>query len=262
MVINFLLITVIMVLFAVQIYTVKRCEKINKNKDSYLATVTHDLKTPTRAQINILNLLLQGQFGQLNQEQKEMLELTCGSSKYMSNLIATILTKYKFDNSKLMLNLKMFNIYELINSLCLDNKYLFSEKNQKIIFNCSDKNIYIYGDKIQIERVLINLLSNAAIYGIKNSTVEINLERSKNEVYLTVRNKTNLINANELKNIFTEFGTAKNSKNNPVSTGLGLYISKQIIQIHKGKIFAKCSKDGICTFGFILPIKNSEKMTA
>ncbi len=259
MIINYSLIALLAAMFAWQIYTVKKYEKLNKSRETFVAGVTHDLKSPTRAQINILNLLLKEEFGTLNSKQQEMLKLTCGSSKYMSNLVNTILTKYECDCSKLKLNFSGFNLYDLIKSVCAENEYLTKEKEQKIVLDNLNIDLFVYGDKLQIERVIFNLLSNAIIHGFRNSSIRISAEKTKNCVNFCISNRSYPICESDLKNIFNQFSSKGKNKLNPTSTGLGLYVSKKIIELHKGQIYAQSSQDGLCKFGFRLPVNQYER---
>lgn len=225
----------------------------NENNKSYIATVTHDLKSPTYAQINMLNMLLKGRFGQLNPEQYEMIKLTQSSSKYMSNLVGTILTNYECESNAIKLNITEFDIIKLINKICDENNALYKDKNQELIFEHRNYNSCIVkGDELQIERVIYNLLSNAVIYGLNNSKIKISLKIHHKNIIFTIKNFSNPIPNKNLKNIFNKFSKSQTSKFNKNSTGLGLYVSKRIIQMHKGQIFAHCNKNGIYTFGFIL----------
>ena len=92
-------------------------------KNSFIATLMHDLKTPTTAQLNMLKLLLNGSFGELNNEQKEMLSLTNCSCQYMADLVATIVDSYKCDCHKLNLNCKDFDILTLAKVLTKEARW-------------------------------------------------------------------------------------------------------------------------------------------
>lgn len=231
--------------------TILKYKELSISEKSFIASLTHDLKSPANAQINMLNLLLKGKFGKLNPEQYEMVKLTCSSSKYMSNLVGTILAGYKYEKNTINLNKKYFDIIKLVNELLIQNRLLINDKNLNIIFNPS-KECIIYADELQIERVILNLLSNAITYGLKNTDINIQIKQNMRITVFSIRNKSNPIPNNELKNIFNKFSQTKNSLSNNCTTGIGLYTAKKIIEKHKGTIYAKCSPEGIFTFGFKL----------
>ncbi len=240
---------------------IKNEREAEKNKQSFLATLVHDLKTPTNAQINTLRLLKNGTFGQLTTEQYHMIELTHDSCRYMSDLIGTIMETYNCDYGNINLQKSEFDISELIIELCESVKTLAMYNHQQIKFSMN-QSCYIYADKLQIKRVLQNLLSNAITYGFKHTIIEINLRTNKNSIEIAVQNISKHIPKNELSVIFNKFKKTGFSNFNKAGTGLGLYLSKQIINLHNGKIYAKSLEDGRCIFGFRIPTSTKTKLLA
>ena len=226
-----------------------------KRKDSFIATLTHDMKTPTNAQLKMLNLILNGKFGPLTEEQHDMLNLTKCSCKYMADLIATIVDTYKYDCGNLKLKSETFDIIYLINRLIKGIKNLADERSQRIAFNSNMESCFVYADRLQIKRVILNLLSNAINYGFERTSIIINFTCNQGKIDFSVTNQSFPIPENQLKNIFNKFSTTANSQYNKASTSLGLYLSKQIIDMHKGKIYAQSNEQGICTFGFKMDTK-------
>ena len=231
---------------------IKNEQEAEKQKQSFLATLVHDLKTPTNAQINTLKLLKSGTFGQLTTEQYHMIELTHDSCRYMSDLISTIMETYNCDYGNVHLQKSEFDISELIIELCESVKTLAMYNHQQIKFTMN-QSCTIYADKLQIKRVLQNLLSNAITYGFKNTTIEIILKTNKNSIEISVKNISKQIPQNELATILDKFKKTNFSNFNKAGTGLGLYLSKQIVNLHNGKIYAESLDDGTCIFGFRIP---------
>lgn len=242
-------ITHIVVMFR-DITTVKQMED---RKDTFVATLTHDLKTPTIAQIKCLDMLLKGYFGRLSQEQLDIINQTRQSCEYMYNLIFTILDTYKYDNGQLKINYEQFNLRELIDdvvfelsTLCIDNS-----QSVNIISTCDDE--IISADRFQLKRVIINLLSNAINYGKNGTEIEIILSRTSFDVKIEVKSVSKYLREDVIQEIFEKYKSIENSKTYKTGTGLGLYLSKQIIKAHNGDIFAKSEQNGVCNFGFSIP---------
>ena len=244
-----------------QMYLIRKYKNLNKDEMSYVATLTHDLKSPARAQINMLNLLLKGQFGQLNPKQYEILKMTCSSAKYMSNLVGSVLSGYKYGLNSVTLNKSDIELGSLVNSVIEQNELLISEKGLNVLFNHSETECFVKGDKLQIERVIENLLSNALFYSFENTDIYINITCDNGFVDFSISNESYYIEPKELKNIFNKFSKTINSRLNNASTGLGLFAAKRIITMHGGQIYAQSSPDGICTFGFRLALENKKVPT-
>lgn len=240
-----------------QLYLIKKYKNLNKDEMFYVATLTHDLKSPARAQINMLNLLMKGKFGELNPKQYEMLKLTCSSAKYMSNLVGSVLSGYRYGLNSVSPAKSDIDLVSLVNSVIEQNSLFISEKELNIIFNNGGECI-IKGDRLQMERVIENLLSNALTYCFENTDIFINLSCNNGFADFSISNKSYYIEPKELKNIFNKFSKTSNSRLNSASTGLGLFTAKRIITLHGGQIYASSTPDGICTFGFRLACENKK----
>ena len=229
-------------------------EKAAQNqRETYVATLTHDLKTPTIAQIKALDLLLDETLGPVNKEQLDMLKLIKDSCNYMYNMLSTLLSTYKYENGDFVLNIEENNFNLLVEESCTELDTMLKEKNIKINIS-SVKNLKpISFDKIKIKRVLINLLNNAISYAYDNTVVSVVISKHKDFINVKIINKSPYINPSVLDSLFEKYVTHA-SKYNKIGVGLGLYLSKQIIHAHKGTITATSYKDNKNVFEFTLPI--------
>ena len=223
-----------------------------KQLSAYIATLIHDLKTPVTAQITAIELLLNNTFGTLNDGQKEILEQIKQSCEYSKNLIYCILDTYLYENDQLKPKLEKFQWNKLVDNVISETNTLAEEKSQKIITKCEIKEKEMFADKFQLKRVIINLISNAIKYGFSNSTIEIKTTEDTNNIIFNVKNSSKYINRENINNLFDKFIRDK-SKENEISCGLGLYLVKQIVTAHKGRVFGECKKSGECNFGFSIP---------
>lgn len=235
-------------------------KELEDKKETFIATVTHDLKTPTIAQIRAIDLLLAGTLGKINDEQSEILKQIKRSCNYMYDLIFTILGSFLYDKGLIKVNPEKFDLLELIEHTGQALQNLLQEKTQKLIINSELQNHYIYADRVQIKRVIINILGNAISHGIDDTTIHITIKTHKNNIILDVENKSKYITKEQMKDIFEKFKQVQNAKSIKTSTGLGLYLSKQIIEAHGGSVFAISDENQVCHFGFEIPQK-CEKAT-
>lgn len=234
---------------------------LEKQRETFIATLSHDLKTPTIAQIRSLELLLREDFGSLNEEQRDMLNLTLDSCRYMYEMVTTVLSTYKYESGEVNLNLKDTNIQELTQECCNEIKHLLKEKNLTIRTNTENlSNNILIVDKVQIKRVITNFLSNALSYAYDNSEIVITMENDrKNNFIFKLKSKSPYIEPELMKTLFKKY-TTHASKFNKVGDGLGLYLAKQIVTLHGGKVLAESCKNEENIFGFILKATSNAQL--
>ena len=229
-----------------------------EQRETYVATLTHDLKTPTIAQIKALDLLLNDSMGPLNNEQRELLLLTRDSCNFMYEMLSTILSTYKYENGEYPLNYERCNIISIIEETVNELESMQKEKNVTIHINKEGSNFSTDCDKMQIKRVVTNILGNAISYAYNNTQINVSVKQTENSIGVETKNKSSYINSETMNNLFKKY-VSHAAKFNKVGVGLGLYLSKQIIDAHKGDIYAKSFEDNHNIFGFVLPLVNEMK---
>jgi PAS domain S-box-containing protein len=230
-----------------------------EQRETYIATLSHDLKTPAIAQVRALELLLSGQFGEFNDEQKEMLEMTLESCNYLYEMVYTLLSTCKLENGFLVLNYSSFDIVAMACECIHEVSNLCNENFINIEFEPKVEKCFIDADKIEMKRVIINLLSNAIKYAFPSSNINVSLSVKNNNVELLVKNSSPYIEPVALERLFGKYVT-NSDKFNKVGFGLGLYLSKKIVEKHKGNIIAESFKSQNNIFGFSIPIKSEKSL--
>lgn len=226
---------------------------LEAQKETLVATITHDLKTPTNAQLGAMNYLLQGKLGPLNEQQKEYVQMAKESNIYMRSMISTILSTFKSEQENLIANPSVFNFYKLVHSTAKETANLAIARSQTIVIISKLKNEKITADELQIKRAVTNLLGNAITYGFERTNIIVNISEQDDNVILDVINKGHYISEEKIAEIFEKYKTGENAKFNKASTGLGLYLSRKIVNAHNGNIYAKSFKNKTCIFGFVIP---------
>lgn len=249
----------VMAIIAV-VKNVNKEKEAEHQKDTFIATLTHDLKTPTNAQISVMDILLSGSTGPLTEEQRDLVVQAKNSNVYMANMIATILATYKSEETQTPLEPEEFDFFEMINDTCKELASLADTREQRIILKSYLKNNCIIGDKLQLKRASTNLISNAIIHGFEKTEVTVELNEKMNEVHFDVKNNSRYIEEERRAEIFEKYKSAKYAKSNKASTGLGLYLSRDIIRKHFGEIYVDSWRNETCVFGFKIPKDLSAKI--
>jgi signal transduction histidine kinase len=183
-----------------------------------------------------------------------MVEIISRNAKRLEKLTNNLLDVTRIENNKsLDLSKELFAIDSVIRDCIIDANQHIGKKNLKFSYVPADDNqqVIIKADKTRIAQVLMNLLDNSinsSQEGIISVTTTI--DPDTNNITVSVKDGGSGINPNIIPRLFSKFATASER-----GTGLGLYISKKIIDAHGGKIWAENNKDGKgATFGFTLPL--------
>lgn len=213
-------------------------KELENQKDLFIATLVHDLKNPLLAQICSINQCYKGVYGELNNTQKEILSLTLESANYMKEMLYTLINTYKYDNGNIRLNKENINIENLIKTCIKEHSTMSSEQKIKINFKSflKDTEKQIPVDEKQLRRVITNLLSNGINYAYEDTEFYILAELNNSIMKISMENYGPPIDKETQKHLFEKYISSSN-KFQKVGFGLGLYLSKKIIEAHNGKIY-------------------------
>lgn len=228
-------------------------------RDTFLATVSHDLKTPMVAQIRALDLVLNGAFGKLSEEQGDIVGQIWNSAKQLYQMVTNLLNTYKNEDGIVRLQFSNLHMVNLAQEVGQELYLLAKDRNLKIEFVDKPVDDVIVADEQEIRRVVINLLSNAISYADTGTTVCVSMYNNGQEYSLEVVNKSRYIPKEKLDTLFDKYVSVSN-KVKRIGTGLGLYSSKQIITAHKGYMLAKSSKNDTNMFGFVIPVSPEQQV--
>lgn len=214
--------------------------ELDHSKSEFISVVSHQLRTPLSAIKWALNMLLEGDLGILTPEQESMLRKGYESNERMIRLVNDILAVSRIEASKSAHEPIVLYLEDILDKVILDVESLRSKKNITIEWSPSPKKFgKVMVDSRSMYVVFDNLLTNAIKYTPDNGVVSIMLEKQgDHEVRVAIRDSGIGIPAMEQKSIFTRFYRSKNAiESETDGFGLGLYIVKQIVIKHGGKIW-------------------------
>lgn len=240
-----------------QIYNVLKNQKakeiLTSEQDSFFASVAHDLKTPISAEINALQLLLDNNFGELEKNQQEILEDILNSTKFMQDMVENLLSKNKIDYGQIRLSKQVYSLKDLTLHCVELTKYILSDKNQKVKFKCSLENTLLPIDFLEMKRAIHNLIANASSYSPNGKEIIVEVFKHEDNIGVSVQDFGKGITLENQKDIFLQY-MSHAKKYKTIGSGLGLYITKRIVEAHGGEIILE-SKVGYGTkISILLPI--------
>ena len=230
----------------------EQVQEHSKIQKEFICIAAHELRAPIQPILGLSEILLSSK---ANIEQdKECLNVIIRNAKRLQKLTGNLLDVTNMENQLLQVNRQYFSINNLIKNVLADHKKEWeNNKERKINLTCSSnsENIIVNVDIMRITQVVSNLLSNAIKFTQKG---EISIDITKNDtdqqIIVRVIDTGQGIDPEIMPRLFTKFTTRSN-----IGTGLGLYISKNIIEAHGGKMWAENNSDGIgATFSFTLPL--------
>jgi signal transduction histidine kinase len=226
----------------------------DKMQQEFINVAAHELRTPIQPILALADILRSKERG--DAEEAEYLDVIIRNAKRLQGLTEDILDVTRIESKLLDLNKESFNLNDMILSAITDlnNEVakIHKDTNLKLEFIDSKESIFIKADKGRINQVISNLLSNAIKF-TKVGSVTVAAVPNDNEIVVSITDTGLGIDSQILPRLFTKFATKSTT-----GTGLGLFISKSIIDAHGGKIWGKNDypEGKGATFGFSLPLQN------
>lgn len=225
---------------------------IYQEKNDLISILSHELRTPLTAIQGSLSLVLSGIMGDLSEKNKNLLDISFHNCERLLRLINNTLDMQKIESGKMEFDFKEYNIKDIIQE-AINFNLNFSSKFKKILTLENNADILVTIDKDKIIQVLTNLISNAVKFSTKNE-IKINYKIIKDQVRVEIINHGPPIPEDARKKMFHRFSQLKTSTCSERGSGLGLSISKEIIENHQGTIDFESSNDGLIKFYFSIPI--------
>jgi len=221
-----------------------------------ISIVSHQLKTPLSVIKGYIEVLILEDVGRINPKQKEYLKDALENIQKMTGLVKNFLDVSKIEEGKIELRLQPYSLKRIAEESVERFQYLAKAKNCQISFKTKGKIPKLNIDPLKIQQVVNNLISNAIEYNKKRGKVEVTLEKRGKKVIFCCKDSGIGISSKEKKKIFKKFYRSERAIAIVTSgSGLGLFISKAIIEKSRGEIWFKSKIGEGSTFCFSLPIK-------
>lgn len=235
----------------------ERLLRLDKLKDEFLANTSHELRTPLSGIISITESMIRGVNGSINETQERDLTTVVSSGRRLLNLVNDILDISKLKNKDIKLYKKSFDINNIIKSIVNVFNYLNENKAVKIFVEIPENTPGILADEDRFKQIMYNLIGNAVKFTEKGC-IRICAASQKDYVKIIVEDTGKGISKDQIARIweaFEQIDTSITRKHG--GTGLGLYITKQLIELHGGNITVESELGVGSKFSFILPVSKS-----
>jgi signal transduction histidine kinase len=231
-----------------------RIEQANAAKSQFLANMSHELRTPLNAIIGFADVLGQKMFGELNEKQADYVSDILSSGRHQLTLINDILDLAKVEAGRMTLEPETFSLRDaLTRALAMVRER--AAAHQIALDLAMDENVdLITADERKVRQILLNLLSNAVKFTPDGGRIVVTAARDDREVRIAVADSGLGIALEDQARVFEEFAQAQAGRQASEGTGLGLTLSKKIVELHGGRIWVESQVGSGSTFTFALPL--------
>lgn len=226
-------------------------EKINaereaeKTKADLITNVSHDLRTPLTSVMGYVGLVLQNRYKD-EDEMKEYLNIAFSKAERLKFLIEDLFEYTKLNNNGIKLTKTKVNLAEFLSQLIEELTPMFDENKLTVYRKFESQKISVLIDTLKMLRVFENLITNAIKYSYKPGEILVGLYEKDNTAIVVFRNKGNHLSKEKAEKLFDRFYRLDESRNtNTGGSGLGLAISKNIVELHEGRIWVESTGDNI-----------------
>lgn len=230
-------------------------QQLDRLHEDFVFTLTHDLKTPLIGAIQTIKYFQQEKFGSVNSTQTQVLATMSRSQQLSLQLVETMLDVYRNDIEGLAIQHQPIDLRSIATDAIDSIIILGVERQIQVQLNCHESQERLpelYGDRLQLSRVFSNLLSNAIYHSPRGGQIDVTIYYRDRQYIVEVLDRGRGILPADLPFIFDRFYKARNQLK---GSGLGLHLSRQIIEAHGGKIWGESLRSQGAKFCFSLPIK-------
>jgi len=237
-----------------------KLRKADRMKSEFLANMSHELRTPLNAIIGFAEVLRDGLCGELNDDQLMSVIDIYESGKHLLQMINDILDLSKVEAGKMELQFEEFSLADAINNVQSIVRDMANKKELNIQIEIPEDLPDVYADQVKFKQIMYNLLSNAVKFTPERGDININVQLQDDDFLISVKDTGIGIAHEDQESIFDEFKQVDSSRSRQYEgTGLGLALTKRIVELHGGKIWVESEGRGKGSkFSFTLPLRDFE----
>jgi signal transduction histidine kinase/DNA-binding response OmpR family regulator len=229
-------------------------EIASRHKSEFLASMSHELRTPLNAVIGFSEVLLERMFGDLNERQEEYLRDIWGSGRHLLELLNDILDLSKVEAGRMTLEPSIFSVRDVLEYGVALTRERAVQHGVAVTLEVAPDVGEVDADELRFKQVVLNLLSNAVKFTPAGGKVVVRAIRLADELQVTVADTGIGVPSEDRERIFESFQQGARSASRHEGTGLGLTLSRRIVELLGGRMWLDSSVGVGSTFGFSVPI--------
>ena len=232
----------------------KKLKEVDKMKDEFISMASQELRTPITTLKGFISMILEGDFGELNENGQKNLRIMESSANRLNSLVEDLLNVSRIEQKRLSVDLKEVNTQEILVSIKDEFKLRTQEKGLELKLNFPEELPNVFADENKLRQILVNLMGNAVKY-TKKGNLELSAKFEKNFLTISIKDSGIGMSAKDREGLFSKFHRIKNEKTKGIAgTGLGLWITKQLVELMNGKIYVDSIENVGTQIYFTIPI--------
>jgi len=228
--------------------------EVERLKSEFISLVSHELRTPLSSVSGYIDMIIECDAGEINEEQKDYLRVAKRNVDKLTKLVTDLLTVSRIEAGAIKLNLETLNVADVVRDTVYNLRPQFNSKNQNIALETSNEDTSVYGDAERLGQVFTNLLSNAQKYTPNEGHITVKLGVEGPHVRIEVKDTGIGLTKEDLQKLFTKFFRSRDSEAQQITgVGLGLWITRSLVEMHGGEITVTSEYGKGSTFTVFLP---------
>ena len=235
----------------------RQLHELDQAKDEFISMASHQLRTPLTSVKGYLSMALEGDAGELSENQRRLLQEAYASAQRMVYLIGDFLNVSRLKTGKFLVEPSRVQLNALVREEIDQLKATAAARELKIIAHVPSDFPAQQLDENKIRQVVMNFIDNAIFYSKTGGTITVELHKTARDVVFTVQDQGIGVPSSERHRVFSKFFRGSNArKARPDGTGIGLFMAKKVTVAHGGSIIIQTEENKGSTFGFRLPLKD------
>ncbi|MDT5269239.1 MAG: hypothetical protein QOH49_1425 [Acidobacteriota bacterium] len=234
--------------------------EVSAMKEEFLALTTHDLRSPLTVISGVINFFTSGRLGDMTAEQKNMVAMMERNTQNLIELVNDLLDASKLESGTMRLDFSTIELRALLDELRHQMQPLAAEKEIALEEGVPGELPPLRADRAKLRRVLVNLISNALKFTPRGGCVSLSAAPEGAQVRVSVTDNGVGIPPEDLRDIFDKYAQARSrATRSEKGTGLGLYITRQLVELHGGHIEVQSEVGKGSTFSFTIPVAGNDE---